>query len=90
MLEKFPKNSPEKIENKESAEKPPLYRTIECEILETHEDGSRTERVLECDGSLHRRCVDKVFDGENGEVLFAEQLSREELGPCDGKHSQVE
>jgi hypothetical protein len=90
MLEEFPKNLPEKIENKESIEKSSPYRTIELETLETHEDGSKIKRALECDGFLHRRCVDKVFDGENGEVLFAEQLSREELGPCDCKHSQVE
>ncbi len=62
------------------------YRTVEQEILEMHEDGSRTERVLECNGNLHRRCVDRIFYGENGEVVFADQLSREELGPCDGEH----
>ena len=71
----------------ESAEKPPRYRTIENEILEVHEDGSQTERTLECNGYLHRRCVDKVFYDEKGEITFAEQLSREELGPCDDKHS---
>jgi len=86
MLEEFPKNSPEKIENKENIEKPSPYRTIKLETLETHEDGSKTERALECDGSLHRLCVDKVYYDEKGEVVFADQLSREELGPCDGKH----
>jgi len=87
MSEEFPKKSSEKIENKESAEKSSPYRTIELEILETHEDGSKTERVLECDGFLHRRCIDKIFYDENGKIIFAEQLSREELGPCDCKHS---
>jgi hypothetical protein len=87
MSEKFPKNSPEKIENKESAEKPSRYRTIKLEILETHEDGSKTERVLECNSLLHRRCVDKVFYNENGEIIFVDQLSREELGLCDCKDS---
>ncbi|MBU4284668.1 hypothetical protein KKF60_02540 [Patescibacteria group bacterium] len=87
MSEKFPKNSLEKIENKENIEGPPRYRTIKLEVLETHEDGSKTERVLECNGLLHRRCVDKVFYGENDEIIFVDQLSREELGPCDCKHS---
>jgi len=71
----------------ESTEKPARYRTIKNEILEMHEDGSQTERVLECDGHLHRRCVDKVFYDERGEIIFADQLSREELGLCDGEHS---
>ena len=85
MTERFPK--PSKIESTERAERPPRYRTIECEILEVHEDGSQTERVLECNGAHHRRCVDKMSYDKNGEVIFADQLSREELGSCDGKHS---
>lgn len=86
MSEKMPKNSLEKIENKENIEGPPRYRTIKLEILETHEDGSKTERVLECNGLLHRRCVDKVFYDKNGEIEFVDQLSREELVSCDCKN----
>jgi hypothetical protein len=83
MSEKMPKNSLEKME---SVEKPPRYRTIKLEVLEIHEDGSKTERVLECNGLLHRRCVDIVFYDKNGEIEFVNQLSREELGPCDCRH----
>ena len=85
MSEKFP--SPLKIESKESAERPPRYRTIEREILEVHEDGSKTERVIECNGIHHRRCVDKISYDDKGEVIFADELSKEELGKCDGQHS---
>ena len=85
MSEGFMKNPLEEIKSVET-ERLARYRTVEQEILETHEDGSKTERVLECNGSLHRRCIDKIFYGENGEVVFADQLSREELGPCDGEH----
>ncbi|OGZ45251.1 MAG: hypothetical protein A3C84_02890 [Candidatus Ryanbacteria bacterium RIFCSPHIGHO2_02_FULL_48_12] len=85
MSEGFLKNPLEEIKSVET-ERLARYRTVEQEILETHEDGSKTERVLECNGSLHRRCIDKIFYGENGEVVFADQLSREELGPCDGEH----
>ena len=81
MMEKIPENKSENIE------RPPRYHTITNDILEVYEDGSITERVFECNGFLHRRCVDKIFYGEKGEIAFAEQLSREELGPCDGKHS---
>jgi hypothetical protein len=82
----MPKNSLEKIENKENMEKPPRYRTIKFKVLEIHEDGSKTERVLECNGLLHRQCVDKVFYDKNGEIEFVNQLSREELGSCDCKN----
>jgi hypothetical protein len=76
-----------KIEGKEGTERPPRYRTIDREILETREDGTRVERVLECNGLQHRRCVDEVSYAADGEITFANQLSREELGPCDGKHA---
>ena len=58
------------------------YRTIEDEVLETHEDGSKTHRVIECNGILHQRCVDKISYDKDGEITFVDQLSREELGPC--------
>jgi len=56
MMEKFPKMS----ERKEGAERPPRYRTIESEIVEPLKDGTETVRVIECNGVLHRRCVDKI------------------------------
>lgn len=78
---------PPKFESKESAEKPSRYRTIEREVLDTHEDGSKTERWLECNGQVHRQSVQKISPGERGEFDFVEELSRQELGTCDGKHS---
>lgn len=57
MSGEFPKNKPEEVKSKESMERPPRYRTIEREVIEEHEDGSKTERVLECNGLHHRRCV---------------------------------
>ena len=78
---------PPKFETKESAEKPPRYRTIEREVLETHKDGFKTERWLECNGQAHRGSVQKISSGERGEFDFVEELSRQELGTCDGKHS---
>jgi hypothetical protein len=85
MSEGPPKQS-QKSESREGAEKPPRYRTIEREILEVFEDGSKKERVLECNGKLHRRCVDVVSYDQNGDITYADQLSREELGECDGTH----
>lgn len=78
---------PVKVESKESGERPPRFRTIEDVVLEVHEDGSKTHRVIECNGLSHRRCVDLISYNEKGEPFFADQLSREELGSCDGKHS---
>ena len=86
MSEETPKNLPEKKESRETI-RLPEYRVIKREVLGAHWDGSKTERSLECNGLLHRRCIDKTFFNEKGEVTFAEQLSREELGPCDKKHS---
>lgn len=86
MLEKLPEKPLEKTEDHDGKERPPRHRTIEHEILETHADGSKTERVLECNGQLHRRCIDKIWYGENDEIIFTDQLSQEELGACDGAH----
>ena len=83
MSEEFSNKPPQKIEHKESAERPRQYRTIGSEILEPRKDGTETVRVLECNDILHRRCVDRISYNERGEVIFAEQLSREELGPCN-------
>ncbi len=82
-MEKFPKIP----DRKESAERPSRYRTIGSETVEPLKDGTETLRVVECNGILHRRCVDKISYNDKGEIIFADQLSREELGPCDGKHS---
>ena len=83
----YVRNATKKVENSEGAERPPRYRTLAREVLEVREDGSSVERVIECNGEYHRRCVDRVFYDENGEITFVDQLSREELGSCDGNHS---
>jgi hypothetical protein len=87
MSEGPPKTLPQAIESKESPERPPRYRTIEREVIETKEDGTSIERVVECNGLLHRRCVDAISYDESGEIIFVDQLSREELGACDKSHS---
>jgi len=66
--------------------KPPRHRTIERVVLETLPTGESIEQLLECDGISHRRCVDKVSYGADGNITFVEQISREELCPCDKKH----
>lgn len=85
MSEKFPKQN--KVESNESAERSPRYRTIEREVLEAQEDGSKTERWVECNGLTHRGSVQKIFAGERGEFDYVEEISRTDLGPCDGNHS---
>ena len=87
MPEEIPNKSPQKIEGKENADRPPRYRTVASEVLEQLKDGTETVRVVECNGLHHRRCVDKISYNDKGEIIFADQLSREELGPCDGNHS---
>lgn len=87
MSEEFLKNPTlEDQESVESREKPPRYHTIQNEILEIREDGSKIERALECNNLLHRRCVDEISYDEKGTIIYADQLSREELGPCDCEH----
>ena len=87
MSEKPPKNSTENIESRESAEGPPRYRTIAIEVLVPRKEGTEFIRVLECNGLHHRRCMEKASYNDKNEVIFADQLSREELGPCDGTHA---
>lgn len=87
MSEQLPQKSSEKTEGQENRERPSRHRTIEHEILETHADGSKTERALECNGQLHRCCVDKVWYDENGKIVFVDNLSRDELGSCDDAHA---
>lgn len=69
------------------APRPPRYRTIERVVLEKLPGGEVVERLLECNGIQHRRCVDKVSYDANDNIVFVEQISREELGECDGKHN---
>ena len=85
MTEQFPSiNTVDKLQNNiESDKKPPRYRTISSEILEARKDGDETIRVVECNNIRHRRCVDKISYDEHDQIIFADQLSREELGPCD-------
>ena len=97
MSEEFSNKPPQKIERKEGAERPPRYRTISSEIVEPLKDGIETVRVVECNGAHHRRCVDRIsykindkceieIDDEGKKnIIFADQLSREELGACDCK-----
>ena len=87
MSEEFTNKPPLKIEREESADRPPRYRTMASEVIEPLKDGTETVRVVECNGLHHRRCVDKISYNDKGEIIFADQLSREELGPCDGKHA---
>jgi hypothetical protein len=87
MSEGLPKFSPEATKSREKKEKVPDYRTVKTEILENHGDGSRTEQILECNGQLHRCCVDKVFYNNRGKIEFVDEISRNESGPCDGNHS---
>ena len=87
MSERPPQEPSAKIESKESAERPPKFRTISDEVLEIHEDGSKTHRVVECNGHTHRRCVDTISYDERGEVTYVDEHSREEIGACDGAHS---
>jgi hypothetical protein len=68
-------------------EKPPsfevqraLYQTVEHTVRERLPGGDVVEQAIEDNGRTQRRCVDKVSYGTAGEVIFAEQLSREELG----------
>ena len=76
-----------KLEGNESMERPPRFKTVRDEILQMHEDGSKTQRVLECNGIHHRICVDRIMYDEVGDVIGDEELSRSELTPCDGNHA---
>ncbi len=68
------------------SKKPARYKTIERVVKETLPTGESVEEVVECNSKHHRRCVDKITYDSSGEVVFVEQLSRHELGVCDGKH----
>ncbi|MFA6533588.1 MAG: hypothetical protein WCT37_00270 [Patescibacteria group bacterium] len=92
MSEQSPEKPPEApkpaVENKEKAERQPRYRTVgDIEALETHPDGAKTERTLECNGLRHRVAVEKVWRDEDDKAYYAEFISQDEIGPCDCKHS---
>ncbi len=76
-----------KLDNNENMERPPRFKTVRDEILQVHEDGSKTQRVLECNGIHHRICVDRIMYDEVGDIIGDEELSRGELTPCDGNHA---
>lgn len=77
----------EKIPSIENQEKPPRFRTVEKIVLEVLPTGESVEEVLECNGLHHRRCVDKVTYDSNGEIVYVDQVSRVELGPCNHSHT---
>lgn len=78
---------PPRIERKESMERPPRYRTIEKKTIEVLHSGEHIEEVLECNEVNHRLCRDKVSYHKDGEIDYAEQLEKQELGPCDHNHA---
>ncbi|MEK7178897.1 MAG: hypothetical protein AAB727_01425 [Patescibacteria group bacterium] len=87
-MEGPPKMKIESIKNKEEEEKPPRYRTIQREILEKSEDGLVVkEKVLECNGENHRVCLDEISYDPEGNIVFAEQISKRDAGRCGGGHS---
>ena len=60
----------------------PQVTTLHREVLETLSDGGKKEKVLECNGIRHRRCVDIVYYDAEGEVRFADEVSKKDLGLC--------
>ena len=76
---------PPKFESAETSKSP--SRTLERRILETLPTGEEIEEVIECNGINHRRCVDKVSYGADGEIEYVDEISKEDLGPCDKNHS---
>lgn len=86
MPEGFPKKTVEEMDSNERTDRSPQYRTVAREVIEERRDGMETVRVVECNGIHHRRCVDKISYDEKGDITFVDQLSREELGSCDGNH----
>jgi hypothetical protein len=76
----------EKIPNFENPESR-RFRTIDRKVLEVLPTGESIEEVIECNESHHRKCIDKITYGADNEIIFVDQLSREELGPCGHNHS---
>lgn len=70
------------FETKENNERPARFKTIERKVIEVLPTGESVEEVLECNGIHHRRCVDKISYFADGEINFAGQLSKVDLGPC--------
>lgn len=71
----------------ENQEKPARFRTIEKKVLKVLSTGESIEEVIECNGQLHRKCVDKITYDALGVVEYADQLSRVELGVCNHNHT---
>ena len=56
--------------------------------LEKSEDGLVVkEKVLECNGENHRVCLDEISYDPEGNIVFAEQISKRDAGRCGGGHS---
>lgn len=87
-------NGPPKTESKEDR-RPPRYRTIERVVLRekedmTHDESGEAFSVVEkfeqsvsCNGSYHRQIFEDVSYNKDGEVVYAKEVRREGLGPCD-------
>ncbi len=73
------------MENTPSFEKerPLPFRTIRKIVLEILPTGEHVEEVIECNGSHHRKCVDEITYDSAGNITYADQRSRDELGECD-------
>jgi hypothetical protein len=67
-----------------------VERTLEEgeHLLEAEGGGRRTtESIVECDGHEHTRFKEQItYDAANKPGSF-EELEREVIGPCDGKHA---
>jgi hypothetical protein len=66
-----------------------IERALEEELpLEADGGGRRTiESIVECDGYEHTRFKEQItYDAANNSSGF-EELEREVIGPCDGKHA---
>ena len=44
----------------------------------------RVERMHGCNDTVHVGWIDKIFYNKEGEVIQADHLSEEKIGPCDG------
>ncbi len=77
----------EKAPTHESLNHPKRYKTLERHTIETLPNRETIEETLECNGVLHRKCVDRIIYSASGEIDYAEQLSREELGACTQDHT---
>lgn len=91
-------NGPPKVESKED-KRPSRYRTIERDVLSEKEDitydadrkvltvVTRFERSVSCNGAYHRQFYEDISYDKDDIIVYAKEVRREGLGPCDGKHS---